>query len=153
MYRVQRWKKFEDTRKQLIKNHYKQKSTKRYLAEFNQLIDEFLESLKVSPCPLGSSFEGWPKPYSYPEGTRFYKMHWRHLPGLSSSAAFGRAMYVVSEPLKLIVPFWIYTHEEYGGNQSRPPNKELLTTLKAVCSYISDQQAKAEHTNEDEKEK
>lgn len=141
MYQVRRWKKFEDTRKQLIKRHYKQKSTKKYLPEFEQLVDGFLESLELDVCPPGASLEPFPKPNNFSEDIQFYKMHWRHLPGLSSSAEFGRAMYVFSESLQLIIPFWIYTHEDYGGNQARPPNKELLTTLKAVCTYISDQQS------------
>jgi hypothetical protein len=123
-YCIERLPKFERTFSDLIKRHYRRNKTD--CQKFEELINNYIESeLKLNPCSNAVSDS-----LSFPAGTaeqgfEFRKKRWRNLPGLRGSAKFGRLIFLVYHPLKIIYLIWIYTHEEFQEPHSQPPTKEL----------------------------
>lgn len=135
IYRIEPWTKLETSFGNLVKTHYKKKNRRKALSEFQTLLADFLEGLKVDPRPSGSFRESLPKSSQIPEDCEFWKMRWRNLPGLHGPAAYGRLMYVIFESKKLVYPFWIYTHAAYSEPKSRPPDIEILKQLKGIIAH------------------
>lgn len=128
-YFIKRLPKFERTFSDLIKKHYRRNKTD--CQKFQELIDHYIENeLKLNPCSDQVSDS-----LSFPAGTaeqgfEFRKKRWRNLPGLRGSAKFGRLIFLVYHPLKVVYLIWIYTHEEFQEPQAQPPAKELKEQVK-----------------------
>jgi hypothetical protein len=132
-YEVIRREKFEVTFERLCKSHYRK--DKKSKESFVSLVNSFLESLKTQPRPPEALQEPIPARNCLPEGCEFRKMKWRSLPGLRGSAKYGRLLYMIFEDQKLVYPFWIYTHAEFGKPKSRPPAKEILKEIKDAVNF------------------
>lgn len=135
-YKVIRHEKLEITQSQIIKTHYRK--NKRGKEEFENLVDSFLQELEVEPRPADAVREPLPSRKCLPESCEFWKMKWRPLPGLYGQAAFGRLMYLIFEDKKIVVPFWLYTHAEYGKPKSRPPSEDILKEIKKIISHVQE---------------
>jgi hypothetical protein len=134
-YQIERLPKFERTLKDLIKKHYRR--NKSDLQKFEELIENCLENeLKLDPCSDKAS-DSLPFPAGTAEqGFEFRKKRWRNLPGLKGAAKFGRLIFLVYHPLKIVYLIWIYTHEEFQEPNSQPPAKELKEQVKIAKSEI-----------------
>ena len=124
-YQIKRLPKFERTLKDLIKNHYRR--NKSDLQKFEALIEDCVENeLRLDPCSDKTSDS-----LTFPAGTaeqgfEFRKKRWRNLPGLKGAAKFGRLIFLVYHPLRIVYLIWIYTHEEFQKPpDTQPPAKEL----------------------------
>jgi hypothetical protein len=135
-YKVIRHEKLDITQSQIIKTHYRK--NRRGEKDFKNLVDSFLQGLEAEPRVAGAVQEPQPSRKCLPEGCEFWKMKWRPLPGLYGQAAFGRLMYLIFEDKKIVVPFWIYTHAEYGKPKSRPPSEDILKEMKKIISYVQE---------------
>lgn len=129
-YQIVTWHKFETTRDNLVKAHYKRNKKKG--SEFNTLLDDFLKGLTIDPRPQDADCEPCPNKSNLPPDCEFRKMKWRGFPGLEGSARYGRLLYLVFENKKLVYPLWVYTHAEYGDLKARPPAKEIRQELTAA---------------------
>lgn len=123
IYRVKSLPKFESTYRSLIKTHYRK--DKKGAKEFEKLVDNFIEELKINPC-LDSVSDSLSFPSKTAEqGFEFRKKRWRKLPNLQGAARFGRLIYLVCHPKKIVYLIWIYTHQEFQAPHSQPPDKDL----------------------------
>ncbi|MBD2018779.1 hypothetical protein H6F43_01095 [Leptolyngbya sp. FACHB-36] len=138
VYQVVRMRKFETSYESLIKHHYKRDKKSR--AIFERLLEDFLAELCVNPRPNNADLQAFPA-NSREEGFEFWKKRWSSLPGLRGAAKFGRLLYVVCEPKRLVYLFWIYTHEEYGEPRSQPPAKDLS---REIDSIVEDSKTKVD---------
>ncbi|MDL5048348.1 hypothetical protein QQ054_20270 [Oscillatoria amoena NRMC-F 0135] len=104
----------------MIKKHYRKNTQAKQ--ELEELIDNYLLQLEVNPCSSTvSDDEGFPKGTAESD-FEFRKKRWRRLPGLQGAARYGRLLFVVCHPKKIVYLVWIYTHAEF---ELRPPDKEL----------------------------
>lgn len=145
-YQIKRLAKFDTTYKALVKKHYRRDAKAK--AEFEQLIEDFVsKELTVNPCSDSVS-----NPEPFPSDTseqdfEFRKKRWRRLPGLRGAARFGRLLFVVYHPKRMVYLIWIYTHAEYQEPNSRPPDKELKVEVNLVKQEVL---SKVEDEVEDE---
>lgn len=128
-YQIVPWKKFEISYDKLIKAHYKK--DKKAREAFDDLLGDFLKELCLDPRPDRTQQQPSPG-NSYAEDFEFRKMRWRRLPGLRGAARFGRLLYIVCDSKRLIYPFWIYTHEEFGEPKNQPPSKDLAREILLI---------------------
>lgn len=128
-YQIKPLKKFEKTFQALIKTHYRKDKEAR--SEFEALIASFVQQLANEPCCHSAERMAFPGQWQ-PEGWELRKQRWRRLPGLRGQAAFGRLIYVVCHPEKMIYLVWLYTHAEFGKPKSQPPSKELNRVLRSI---------------------
>jgi hypothetical protein len=78
-----------------------------------------------NPCSsCVSDDEGFPSDTAE-QGFEFRKKRWRRLPGLQGGARFGRLIFVVYHPKKIVNLVWIYTHAEFQEPKNRPPERDL----------------------------
>jgi hypothetical protein len=133
-YQIRRLGKFEITYQGLIKKHYRRDA--RAKEQFEQLVEDLVKEAESNPC-----LDCVSDPEPFPAGTaqqgfEFRKKRWRRLPGLQGAARFGRLLFVVHHPKKIVFLVWIYTHAEYQEPKSRPPDKELKIEVNFVKQEI-----------------
>ena len=133
-YQIRRLGKFKDTYRALVKKHYRRDAKAK--EKFEHLVENFLKEVEASPCSAHVS-----DPESFPastaeQGFEFRKKRWRGLPGLQGAARYGRLLFVVYHPKKIVYLVWIYTHAEYQEPKSRPPDKELKFEVNFVKQEI-----------------
>lgn len=122
-YQIRRLAKFETSYADLLKKHYRK--DKKGREEFIKLVEDYIGELESSPCSdCVSDEEIFPADTADPDFD-FRKKRWRNLPRLQGCAKFGRLMFVVYHPQKIVYLVWIYTHAEYQKPKSRPPEKDL----------------------------
>lgn len=136
-YQVKRSQSFERTYDALIKKHYHK--NRQALDKFKKLIEEYENDVAKSPCSPEVS-----NPEPYPHGTsedgyELRKKRWTRLPGLDGSARFGRLIFLVYHPKKIIYFIWIYTHAQYSEPNSRPPDPELKNKIDSAKEEISNE--------------
>ena len=133
-YQIKRLGKFEGTYQALIKKHYRRDAKAR--EKFEYLVEDFVKEVENSPC---SDCVSDPEPFpasTAEQGFEFRKKRWRRLPGLQGAARFGRLLFVVYHPKKIVYLVWIYTHAEYQEPKSRPPDKDLEVEVNLVKQEI-----------------
>jgi len=126
-YQVKNLHKFETTYKDLLKNHYRKNQQDRSL--FENMFSSYLENLENDPCSKEVSDKE-----SFPNGTAeqgyfLRKKRWRNLPGLRGTARFGRLIFLVCDPKKVVYLIWIYTHADHSDQKSRPSDKDLAALI------------------------
>ena len=118
-YQIMRLKRFETSFKKLIKSHYRKNERAR--DSFLELVEDFIEQLQENPGSNSfSEDEGFPKG-CYDQKFKFRKIKFK-APELDGAARYGRLMYVLNEPQRIVYLVWIYTHEEFS---KRPPDDDL----------------------------
>ena len=133
-YKIRRLGKFEDTYRALVKRHYRRDAKAK--EKFEYLVEEFVKEAENNPC---SNCVSDPEPFpgsTAEQGFEFRKKRWRRLPGLQGAARFGRLLFVVYHPKKIVYLVWIYTHAEYQESKSRPPDKELKFEVNFIKQEI-----------------
>ena len=121
--RIRRLPRFQRDIENLTKSHYRKNKKDR--TSFLELVAKIIESLAVDPFPSRSRDEPWPHG-SAVGGWQFRKLEFP-MPGLRGASGQGRLMYLASQ--EEVVPFWLYTHEEFSG---RPSDSELMLWLRHV---------------------
>jgi hypothetical protein len=126
-YQIKRLNKFETTYKALLKNHYHK--NRQDLILFEKMFQSYLANLENDPCSKEFSDEE-----QFPNGTAeqgyfLRKKRWRNLPGLRGVARFGRLIFLVCNPKKVVYLMWIYTHADHSDKDSGPPDKALRVLI------------------------
>lgn len=132
-YQILESRKFEITKENLIKKHYKK--NRQGKADFEKIIQDFHDSLRNNPAPQGSvSVPNFSTRFkSFPDAPELRKMKWSRLPSLQGAARYGRCLYLVFYQRRIICPIWLYTHQEY---ESQPPSQDMITLIKAMMLYV-----------------
>ena len=125
---------YEKTLTGILKDHYKR--DKKARGEFGELLGDLLTQLTIDPRAAGDQ-ERWPKGTSR-EGWHFRKARF-NMPGLRGKCRHGRLMYLIDSENYAVIPFIIYTHDEYGSQRmTRPPDKELKRMIEEHTPEESD---------------
>lgn len=129
-YQIRLLPKFEITYKALLKKHYRK--DRKGAEEFKQLVEDLIEELKINPCSdLIADLLAFPS-NTAEQGFEFRKKRWRRLPKLKGAARFGRLIYLVCLPKKIVYLIWIYTHAEYQDPYPQPPAKDLAVEVNSA---------------------
>jgi mRNA-degrading endonuclease YafQ of YafQ-DinJ toxin-antitoxin module len=100
------------------------KLSKAYNKGFVGIVVNLLEALLDDPYPSNSRDEPLPSKMKLPEGWTFHKLELRVSKGASGQI---RLMYLVNESAAVIIPLWIYSHEQFV---KRPADKELRNAIQ-----------------------
>jgi hypothetical protein len=68
------------------------------------------------------------------------KKRWRRLPNLQGAARFGRLIYLVCIPKKIVYLIWIFTHAEFQEPYSQPPAKDLAMEVESAMQESLNEQ-------------
>lgn len=144
-YQIKPLIRFEKSFADIIKAHYRK--DKKARNAFEELIESYIIQIQDNPTSDDiSDKEAFPKG-SYESEFEFRKIRF-NCPGLRGQAKYGRFMYVVYKPKRLVYLMWIYTHAEFGQKNTRPPDEFLKEELKTIKRDIED----ADNVKEDIKE-
>lgn len=138
LYQIKFLQKFEKTYKELIKKHYKK--NKKAQKEFCNLIQNFLENQAFLENPSSQDFSdslNFPSDTAE-EGFEFRKKRWRRLPSLQGAARFGRLIFLIYHPRKIVYLVWIYTHAEFQKPKSQPPDKDLKRQINLAKQNLQE---------------
>jgi hypothetical protein len=140
IYQIKRLPKFDKSYKDLIKKHYRK--NKKGEQEFSNLVQEFLDNQEFLTNPSSDEFSD---SLNFPsntaeEGFEFRKKRWRRLPYLQGASRFGRLIFLIYHPKKVIYLVWFYTHAEFQKPQSQPPDKELKQQINLAKEDIIEKQ-------------
>ncbi len=124
---------FQRSVEDFIKNHYKKnpKGEK----EFKELVAGYYTSLATMPRQGLAPLEPWPAstPQSIQSDWELRKRDFS-APRLGGGAGQGRFIYAVHKQMKVVVPFWIYTHKQFEG---RPPEKSLKEAAEGLAEILA----------------
>ena len=95
---------------------------------FAAIVSECLENLLINPYLSTSRDEPLPKKTRLPQGWTFHKLELRVSKGASGQI---RIMYLVNEEAAVVMPIWIYNHEQF---EKRPPDQEIDGIIKEIFS-------------------
>ena len=98
-------------------------------SNFIELVAKVLEDLTEDQYPPNSRNEPLPAKIRLPEGWTFHKLALRISQGASGQI---RLMYLVDTIGCVIIPAWIYSHEEFV---KRPADKDLKSIINEIINY------------------
>jgi hypothetical protein len=124
---------FQRSVKDFIKNHYKKnpKGEK----EFKELVAGYYTSLATMPRQGLAPLEPWPASTPQTIQSDWELRKWDFsAPRLAGAARQGRFIYAVHKQMKVVVPFWMYTHKQFGGRPDQRPLKEVAEGLAEILA-------------------
>jgi mRNA-degrading endonuclease RelE of RelBE toxin-antitoxin system len=102
------------------------KLSKAYRINLVAIVGDCLENLLGNPYPSTSRDEPLPRKTKLSQGWTFHKLELRVGKGASGQI---RIMYLVNEETRVILPTWIYSHEQFS---KRPSDQEIDGVIKEI---------------------
>ncbi len=131
-YKILKVERYERSVTTFKKAHYKK--NKKGEESFDKEIKDYIENLKLGNF-LDADVQSFPS-NTAEDGYEFRKKKWTRLPNLNGASRFGRVIFLIYYPKKLIYLLWFYSHEEFT---KQPPDKELLDLIKQAKQNTLDQ--------------
>lgn len=134
-YQIRHSPKFDSSYRSLLKQHYRKDN--KAGRKFEGLIDKFLGTLEVDPCSNITDLQSFPSNTAQ-KGFELRKIRYR-MPGLQGAAKYGRLLFVVNHPKRIVWLLWVFTHAEFGEPKGQPSDKELKAEINLAKQRINDE--------------